>query len=204
MKPRFDIRFPSNGPYTPPQGNALTPPQRYTGNDRPSPNQVPISDENSNSTGIDADLAYKLEDEIQLSELEDYTTWLISLLTNEQKTSELRIADLLPSYARLQTEHADARQNCKDQQNLAKQLVKATEPLLSNGAIAEQEKQSLLSVTGLAVEKVMQLKMRSSNLRKRVNLLQQTIPQYVENYATLLGHPVSFCQQLARETKSAL
>jgi len=204
MKARFDIHFPLNGRSTSAQGGAPTPPRVHTRSDRPSSNKSPAPAAADSSSQANSQHPYKLEDEIKLSELEDYTNALISQLTDTQKASELYLIDLLPSYVKLQKEYEKARETSKDQQNLAKKLVQVAEPLLSNGAVAEKEKQGLLNVTGLAVEKVMQLKMRSSNLRQRIIFLKLTIPQYVENYARLLGHPSDVCQQLANEAKSSL
>ncbi len=204
MKARFDIHFPLNGRYTPVQGITPTPPRTYTRRDRQSPSMPSAPATTDSFSQANSQHPYKLEEEIKLSELEDYTNLLISQLTNTQENSELYLEDLLPSYVKLQRKYEKSRKTSKDQQSLARKLVQVAEPLLSNGAVTEKEKQGLLNVTGLAVEKVMQLKMRSSNLRQRIIFLKLTIPQYVENYARLLGHPSDVCQQLANVAKSEL
>ncbi len=204
MKARFDTRSPLNGRYTPAQGDAPTSPRCHTRTDRPSSKQALISDAANAANEISAGLNLHLEDEIPLHEIEAYARYLISFSANTQESPELCLTDLLPAYARLQNDYADACQARKEQQILAKQLIKATEPLLSNEAVAEQDKQGLLSVTGLAIEKLMQLKMRASNIKQRLNFLKQITPQYVQNYAQLLGHSPELCQQVEQRAKAAL
>ena len=204
MKARFNIRFPLNGRHTPAQDGAPTAPRCHIRTDRPSSQQVPIPDEVMTSSGIGSELNLKLEDEVPTPEIEAYTRYLVLLSSNEQENPELSLIDILPSYVRLKNDYADACEARKEHQYLVKQLVKAAEPLLSNGTVAEQEKQGLLNVTGLAVEKVMQLKLRTVTIHQRLDFLKHIIPQYAHNYARLLGHSGEFCQQVEQRAKAAL
>jgi len=204
MKSRFDLSFPTNGRHTPAHRGIPTPPRCHPRTSRPSSKKAPAPDEVHASGGVGADFGFQLEDEIELLELDSFTNNLIAQLANGSEISALHLDDTLPSYSRLATEYTDAREEKQDQHNLTKQLVAAAEPVLANASVAECDKQGLLNVTGLAVEKMMQLKMRTSNIRQRLDFLKQVVPQYVINYAKHLGYSEQFCEKLKQLSKSAL
>jgi len=83
-------------------------------------------------------------------------------------------------------------------------MVKAAEPVINNPMIAEQDKQGLLEVTGLALEKIMQIKMRLSNIKERLRYMQKMVPQYALNHAKHMGYSEPFCNKLAEQAKALL
>jgi len=143
-----------------------------------------------------------LEDELPAAELELFAQTLIAQLDNQPESTD--ILDTLPSYTRVCSEYTEALAHKKEQLTITKAMIKASEPVITNPMIAKQDKQGLLEVTGLAIEKVMQIKMRLSNIKERLSYMQKMVPQYALNHAKHLGHSEPFCKKLAEQAKAML
>ena len=197
MKTRFNISSPLNGRNSPARRSTQTPPRCHVRNRRPATTTVPVPDEINISSGVGTSAPPQLEDEISVPELETFENLLITL-PEGQSISEKTLSDSLPSYFEIIRDYHSAYDAKKEQHKLTKELVKSTEPILNNSTVAEQNKQKLLNVTALAIEQFMQLKIRVTNIRKRITFLNSALPKYVSTYAKHLGLSEQKCLRLER------
>jgi len=202
MKTRFEMSLPLHERHATARQNVSTPPSSRKLSGRPSLKQIETAEKNHTPSNPNTADETQLENELPAAELELFSQALIAQLNNQQESTH--ILDELPSYIRLSNEYSEALTLKKEQLTITKALIKATEPVVANPMIEEQDKQSLLEVTGLALEKVMQLKMRVSNIKQRLIYMQKMVPQYALNHAKHLGYSETFCKQLAAQAKALL
>ena len=195
MKTRFEMSSPLPTRHSSTRVNASVPPKSRTLSKRPS--EKPATSE------VPAEAPdMTLEDELPAAELELFSQSLIAQLDDQKEATN--ILDTLPSYIRVCREYTEALAHKKEQLSITKAMVKAAEPVINNPMIAEQDKQGLLEVTGLALEKMMQIKMRLSNIKERLKYMQKMVPQYALNHAKHMGYSEPFCNKLAEQAKALL
>ena len=211
MKRRFDTSHPMNGRTPPPVRHRYT--FRRPALDAPQP--PPEQDHPSGSPSADDDdlfasgVVLRLQDEITTAELDRFATSLLKCLMTDQREQAGEdpmhaVTQYLPSYVKLKIEHQNAVEEKKEHFRFTKKLVRASEPLLNHQSVPESEKSGLLEISALAVEKMMQCKMRVTNLTRRIEFLEQEIPQHLHVHGNELGYSNELCEKIARLTRAVL
>lgn len=159
------------------------------------------------------DMELRLEDEIPSRELNRFAARILEChaAMKQSSTSPKKIAKLLrnstkelSSLTHLKAEHKKTQLKKTKQIRLTQKLIKSTEPILNNKLIAESKKSSLLKGITLAVEKMMQLKMRKANLAERIHFLEKALSIYLFELGRKMNCHKEICIEFFQLTDTAI
>ena len=121
-----------------------------------------------------------------------------------EKTIALVINHQLPSYTVLKNESQASRHEYRQHHMWTKQLVDSVQPLVQANTGPIKGKQALSDMALQCVERNMQLKYRTDQLRSRVESMEETITRHLVQTGEEIGLPTRLLQKLANLTRSVL
>ncbi|BDS06584.1 hypothetical protein NT6N_16240 [Oceaniferula spumae] len=215
MNRRFEFNHPLRGRSIPRNRIDASAPRQATRHSKPAQRETKPSDTQSEMPLFTENTELNLGDEISAEELNSFACAMFAQLgyvrqnksLNSQEAQNLIqdvVTKLLPGYVLLKNDYQLTLEAKNDQKEITERLVKATEPVLSNASVSEADKQKLLDASYIVVEKMMQLKMRTSHLQMRVDFLNQEVPGYLANHGKLMGYSEQLCKEAAQLTQAVL
>ena len=216
MKSRFDRNhlFHSRELQVPhPSQNEPQQPSRPSRSARPPahrPNQLQTIAPNSSEKKTESGQELTLEDELPMSELNDFAFSCIEQLSvtkkgcPAEKVISTAIADKLPSYTSLKADFLLSHQAHQRHHTWTTQVYDAVEPLIKQEHAPAKEQQSLVELTSRCVERNMQLGYRVEQLRLRVAFLETAVPEHLVQIGVEIGLPTTLMGKIGKLVKTLM
>ena len=188
-------------------------PRRPARSSRPSsprPTQLSFTEPEEYSAEPEIDQQLSLENEIPLSELNDFALSCIERLSisNKENPAEkvitTAISDKLPSYTNLKAEFTTNRQTHRSHHQWTKQVYDAAQPLLKLEGAPLAEQQKLSELTLQCVEQNMQLQYRVDQLRLRVDFLEDAVPKHLVQIGLEVGLPSALMRKMEKLVRTLM
>ena len=213
MKSRFNHNHLLDSRYSPAQRASRDTTHRPTPAAKPclpgiTQPRDPEPDDGAQTPATNPDLV--LEDEIPLSELNDFALSCIELLTLAKKDQPAEqvisstIAEKLPSYTSLKAELLSSRQHHRSHHVWTRQMYNAVEPLLKQESAPLAAQQNLSELAIQCVEHNLQLQYRVEQLGLRVSFLENTVPGHLVQIGREIGLPEDLLIRLGKLVKGLM
>lgn len=188
-------------------------PRRPARSSRPSsprPAQLSFTEPVNLPAESEIDQELSLENEIPLSELNDFALSCIEQLSISrtddpvEKVITAAISEKLPSYVTLKAEFTSNRQTHRSHHQWTKQVYDAAQPLLKLEGAPLTEQQKLSELTLQCVEQNLQLQYRVDELRLRVDLLEHEVPKHLVQIGLEIGLPSALMRKMEKLVRTLM